>query len=184
MPLLLLLCYVAALGVLDLTAALAGRWTRCRAALDWPAPRLAAAAAVVLSVYVAAGLPQTLKRLHGNRAGNHEAGLWLAQRVKPGDLVLDDHTWSHYYAGLVFLENKPIPRALDHQARCYVVITRSNDPKVARLRDAWEKKWGYSNGTVVFHWPKTQAKEAARVVIYELPRLRLTPPVVLVKHGF
>lgn len=171
MPLIMLLCYLVMVGLLQL-----GDWI-----VRWhvvASLRLAPAtvAMVLLMIEIGCGLPQTLKKLHVNRAGNHAAGLWLAQRLEPGDLVLDDHDWSHYYAGQVFLEHHEPAVAAACRPTCYVVITRSHDPKVAKIRDRWERRLQFSKGKIVHHWPASKSAEEARIVIYALPRDPKTHP--------
>ncbi len=114
-------------------------------------------------------LPKAGERLHGNRVGNRAAGVWLAGNVAEGDVVVDDHAWSHYYAGLVFKEGKDPVLPPGYQPTCYVVITRSKDPDIARGRNAEERKLCQS-GKLVYHWPENRAVDHARVVIYAEPR--------------
>jgi Dolichyl-phosphate-mannose-protein mannosyltransferase len=182
MPLVLVLCYLVAVGFVELaTWALAWqqRWvSRLR-----DCQRLVPVTSLtMLAIFLACCLPLTLKRLHANRIGNHEAGQWLAQRVRPGDLVLDDHCWSHYYAGQVLLEHKVPPAPADYRPTCYVVMTRSQDPKVAAERKRWERWWKSSNAIIVHQWPATATVQQARVVIYALPRDPRTQPWTVAKN--
>lgn len=174
MSLIMLLCYPAMIGILELAAWFTA-W-RARAAESPTVRSTPFAAMTILAVCVAACAPKTLERLHGNRAGNHALGLWLRGQLHDGDLVLDDHDWSNYYAGQVFLEGKEPPARPDYQPKCYVVITRSNDPKVARIRDKWERKLQWSRGEIVQHWPLAKPASEARVVVYRLPRDPRTNP--------
>ncbi len=188
MPLILFLCYLVMIGLLQL-AAWAVHWqTRSFRTAAAPARKgdrtsefkrscpLFGPALTLLALEIASGLPHTLQRLHHNRAGNHAAGLWLAQQLQPGDLVLDDHDWSHYYAGQVFLERQEPAVAADCRPTCYVVITRSNDPKIAIKRKQWENKLHFSQSQIVYHWPTTNAVDDARIVIHALPRNAKTHP--------
>jgi hypothetical protein len=115
-------------------------------------------------------LPKTLQPLHANRAGNHLAGLWLAERLQFGDIVDDDHCWSHYYAGQVFEEGKDplLPRGA--QPTCYCVRTRSRDPEINQKRLEGEETLRQKDARLVWHWPANVTVENARVVIYALPR--------------
>ena len=118
-------------------------------------------------------LPKTLQPLHANRAGHHAAGLWLEQHVHPGDEVVDDHCWAHYYAGLVFQENlvfhenKIIPAKAD--AVCYTVISRAKDPNDDKGRGQIESNLRANGGQVVFTWPPERPLGAAKVVVYARP---------------
>jgi 4-amino-4-deoxy-L-arabinose transferase-like glycosyltransferase len=169
MPLTMLLCYLVMIGLAQL-----GNWLAQRSALASMGP--AAAAFALLALEIVCGLPHTAKRLHANRAGNHAAGLWLAERLQPGDLVLDDHDWSHYYAGQVFLERREPEVDANCRPTCYVVITRSNDPKVATIRKGWERRLQYSKSEIVYYWPIGRAEAEARIVIHALPRDPKTHP--------
>ncbi len=143
------------------------------------APRLAL---ILVLLFAVACLPKTLQPLHVHRAGHLAAGTWLAQRVQPGDIVEDDHCWSHYYAGLVFAENQTPAVPQGHQPQCYLVMTRSKDAEIGQARQLNEAKIRDAQGQVVYHWPQTKAVEAARVVVYALPVqqcgpfLRAPPP--------
>jgi hypothetical protein len=121
----------------------------------------------VMLLMIGVGLPKTLQPLHRNRGGHHAAGLWLAEQLRPGDIVDDDHCWAHYFAGQVFEEGKPAPKTAD--ARRYVVITRSRDSHVGLTRKQSEQEIRARGGTVVYHWPMRQPEEEARVVVYSLP---------------
>jgi hypothetical protein len=181
MPMVLVLCYLVAVGFVELA-----KW-----ALAWQErwfPRFGDCQRLVptvsltmLAIFLACCLPLTLKRMHANRIGNHEAGRWLAQRLRPGDLVLDDHCWSHYYAGQVLIEHKEPPAPPGYRPTCYVVMTRSQDPKVDAIRKIWEWRWKLSNASIVHHWPATASVQQARVVIYALPRDPRTQPWVIAK---
>jgi len=134
---------------------------------------LANPAAVTIAVVIVAlglGLPKTVQRLHGNRVGNHAAGLWLSDHLADGDLVLDDHCWSHYFAGLVFIEGKEpiLPTSL--QPTSYTVLTRSKDPEIGLKRYRNENDIRSSGGRLVYHWPENREPELARVVVYAQPR--------------
>jgi hypothetical protein len=184
MPLVLVLCYWVVIGFAELakwTLALQQRWFARWRDGQHLVPNMSL---TMLAVFLVCCLPLTLKRLHANRIGNHEAGKWLAQRLRPGDLVLDDHCWSHYYAGLVLLEHKEPPVARDYQPICYVVKTRSQDPKIDAIRKQWEQQLRLSNATatIVHHWPATATVQQARVVIYALPRDSRRQPWTIAKN--
>jgi hypothetical protein len=181
-PLALMISYPAALGVYEIVAGLlwvvglAGRERSPSRSINPPGARerrggrsLQVGVVALVLVVFAACLPRTLQRLHANRAGNHAAGMWIAQRLQPGDMVDDDHAWSHYYAGQVFVEGKDLPAAADYHPVCYVVMTRSRDADVAAKRIAKEQKL-QRRGGIVYHWPTDRAADQARVVVYAVPR--------------
>jgi hypothetical protein len=118
-------------------------------------------------------LPKTLLPLHANRAGNRAAGLWLAEHLRPGDSVDDDHCWSHFVSGQVFLEDqfrdgRPLVVAPGHKPITYVVITRSRDPEINDTRTERERQLRESHATIEYAWPENGPVEGARVVVYAL----------------
>lgn len=131
--------------------------------------------AVLFGAMIGICLPKALQPLHANRAGNRAAGEWLATHLRPGDIVDDDHCWSHFYAGQVFLEGKVVALPAEARPLSYVVRTRSRDPEIdenrrqdeAKLREARE---------IVYWWPQNADVEKARVVIYAGPRDPVTHP--------
>jgi 4-amino-4-deoxy-L-arabinose transferase-like glycosyltransferase len=140
---------------------------------DWPhrvpgilfARRTAVFSLAGLVLAMATCLPKTLQPLHGNRAGQHAAGLWLAKTVRAGDEVKDDHCWAHYFAGQVFIEGEPVPRTSG--ALCYTVISRSPENH-ARQED--EQRIAISGARMVYHWPEERPLDSAKVVVYAAPR--------------
>jgi transglutaminase-like putative cysteine protease len=101
--------------------------------------------------------------------GNYQAGLWLASKLTKGDLVEDDHAYSHFYAGQVFEEGKKPVLPKRFQPTCYVVVTRSKDADIDLNRKGTENEIK-QKGKLVYHWPETRPLEEARVVIYAQPR--------------
>jgi hypothetical protein len=177
MPLLMLFCFLAMQGTFVTVAGLLACATALRSSLTWPQWALPTAAFALLAVDLGCCLPQTLRRLHAERAPNRQAGLWLAARVKPGDLVLDDHAWSHFYAGQVFAEFKQTALAAEARPTCFVVMTRSHDPKVAEIRRQIERQLRLrKKSEIIFHWPRSAQVDEARVVIHALPRNPRTHP--------
>jgi Dolichyl-phosphate-mannose-protein mannosyltransferase len=124
---------------------------------------------ILMFALIAFCLPKATQRLHGNRVGNHEAGLWLAKQiVRDGNAnIVDDHAWSHFFSGLIFQEGREPAFARDHTSKCFVVTTRSRDPLVDSLRQSGKLA---KNAEVVFHWPEHDGIENARVVVYVQPR--------------
>jgi hypothetical protein len=110
-------------------------------------------------------LPKATQRLHGNRLANHAAGLWLADHLQDGDIILDDHAWSHFFSGSVFREGFEPMLPRDMQPNCYVVMTRSRDPLIDEKRQE-----GVLDKDAKVVWPAADQVERARVVIYLQPR--------------
>lgn len=130
----------------------------------WSMPTLLA------TVMLGLCMPKTLQRVHGNRAGNYRAGAWLRENVRDGDLVVDDHCWSHFYAGQVFLEGNEPEVPADYQPRCFVVMTRAKVRQANEAREAEEERLRAAGGRIVYHWPEEAHEERARVAVYEVPR--------------
>lgn len=177
MTLVMLFCFLVMQGFMDLGGWLLARIVGLRTGIAPVGLTIPGVAFGMLALLVACGLPQTLKRVHGNRVGNHQAGLWLASQVKPGDIVLDDHAWSHFYSGLLFVEGREPALTPDAQPTCFVVMTRSNDPTVGAQRRSLEEKFQiHDKSRIVYHWPTTAHVDQARIVIHALPRNRQTHP--------
>jgi hypothetical protein len=119
--------------------------------------------AILFVALIAFGLPKSMQRLHGNRSANHAAGLWLSEQLKEGDIILDDHSWSHFFAGQVFQEGQDPALPLGKQPKCYVVTTRSRDPLIDQQRQG---KVLAPDAKVVAVWPEHVGLEQARVVVY------------------
>jgi 4-amino-4-deoxy-L-arabinose transferase-like glycosyltransferase len=171
-------CYLLAAVLCDLPATLVGWWTwlrgRPRAEIS---PRWSVAFMVV---FVVLCFPRTFQPLHLNRLGHLLAGTWLAQHAQAGDVVEDDHCWAHFYAGKVFEEGRKPQVAPGYQPVCYIVVTRSRDPEIGRVRSLNEAKIRDAQGQIVYHWPEKTSAADARVVVYSLPRSASAPFV----HGY
>ncbi len=157
--------FFAAAGLCDLTDRLRQRWPAV------VGPRLGGGVSLValLVVLVLAGacLPRTLRKINASGAGNRAAGLWLAQQLKSGDAVQDEHIWSSFYAGRI----QPTPASFDPQAKKYVVFTRSKDRKVREQQALQEQELRSAHGEIVYCWPAPSAagqlpEQKARIVIY------------------
>lgn len=166
-PLVLLIGYPSVLGLYEIVCSLSSRLLPAKLPAALHGVKLGVV--TLLLVVALACLPRTVERLHANRAGNHAAGRWLAVRLQPGDIVDDDHAWSHYYAGQVFLEHDEPPAPPGYHPICYVVMTRSHDPEIAAKRQAKAKRL-QRRGHIVYHWPHDHAVDHARVVVYAVPR--------------
>jgi hypothetical protein len=123
---------------------------------------------------ISTALPRTLKPLHGNRAGHHAAGLWLAEHARPADVIEDSHCWAHYYAGRVFLEGQAVARPAGPVTR-YTVVGRGRERERdqgvpgSRMTEETLRRQG---GALVYHWPPGRPVERAEVVVYAAPLVR------------
>jgi hypothetical protein len=106
--------------------------------------------------------------LHYNRAGHREAGRWLAENARPGDVIIDPYCWAHYYAGWVFLEGKIPQVPPGFQPATFAVIEHSGNPhsrlpmlpRAAKVRDM---------GKLVFHCPLKRIKDNGEEIhIYKI----------------
>jgi hypothetical protein len=121
---------------------------------------------VLLLGLAISGLPKTLEPLHPNRAGFHAAGLWLADRIQPGDQILDPFCWVEYYAGQVH-EQVTHPAPLGRLR--YVVLGGSKNEH-ERLPTIPAARFYAAQGTLVYHWPTKPAKSRAEeVLVYQVP---------------
>jgi hypothetical protein len=169
LPLVMLGSYPCVIGLKDLLTRIASRGWFAPAAV----PRVCA---IVLILFVAACLPKTGQRLHGNRVPNHDAGRWLAERVRVGDVIVDEHKWSHYYSGLFFSEatDPVLPR--DFDPKCYTVVVRATDHVARDGREKLEESLQKANVRAAYHWPTNAPLDKARLVVYESPRNMQTHP--------
>jgi 4-amino-4-deoxy-L-arabinose transferase-like glycosyltransferase len=171
-------CYAAAAAVWELPGRLLCRYRR----QAWPPPegdaalssRMATAVSLgLLAVLLAVSLPKTFERLHGNRAGYHAAGVWLAEHATPWDAIDDDHCWAHYYAGGVFLENHIPPKPIDVTPTLYVVVGRREREHLPtpnlQKKPQDEETILAKGGQVVFAWPHANQPFDASVVVYAVP---------------
>jgi 4-amino-4-deoxy-L-arabinose transferase-like glycosyltransferase len=126
---------------------------------------------VLVAAFIGFCLPKSLQRLHGSRVGNHQAGLWLAGQLKDGDIILDDHAWSHYFSGLFFQEGLDPEINEEDRPTCFIVVTRSRDAE----QDG-QGKYVSADARVVFTWPNNSPPEQARIVVYAQPRDPRTHP--------
>ena len=107
-------------------------------------PHLPRVSFVLLLAFVGLCLPRTMQKLHASQAGNHMAGLWLAENAKKGDFIRDDKNVSRYYAGEMF-QHCPDPPP-GRVAQCYIVMTRSRDAKVQEKQQRDGKNCASSTG--------------------------------------
>jgi hypothetical protein len=123
---------------------------------------------LLLLALAATGLPKTLQPLHANRAGFRAAGLWLAANTAPSDLVTDPYSWTHYYAGRVFLEGTSPPVPPGHRPMEYLVFENSGNehPNLIGHRQVKERK---EAGTIVHKEFPRRRRDRCEVLIYAVP---------------
>jgi hypothetical protein len=173
-------CYAAAAAAWELPARLQA-WHKRQPWIDSalrPVPHsrtTMALAALLLAAMVASSMPKTLDTLHVNRAGHHAAGLWLARNANAADIIEDEHCWSHYYAGHVFLEHQPIIKPAGyHPVRFVVIGRRDRDLTLTwnRQPSVHEDNVVADGGHIVFHWPAHGSVAEAAVVVYAVRQPR------------
>jgi hypothetical protein len=162
--------FFGAAGLLDLPGKVVSYWPQAKQVFASQTWLLSAFSLALLLGFLGMCLPRTLQTVHGNRVGNRAAGLWLAQRWAKGDIILDDHGWSHYYSGLFFMEGENVVLHPQAQPTCYVVMTRSLDEEVGRKRQKTEDFIKASQGQIVYHWPEHTTDDKARIAVYAMPR--------------
>jgi hypothetical protein len=146
---------------------------RLRGGSHWwtgdPARASAVLGTVLLLGWIVAMLPKTLEPLHDNREGFRHAGMWLAEHSAPWDEIIDPYSWSHYYAGKVFFEERPIPVPPGITPGRYVVLELGNNEHVrlSQLREAVDLS---KQGQAVARWTARRGKEKVDVVVYAVPR--------------
>ncbi len=128
---------------------------------------------------IGALLPKTLEPLHVNRNGFRHAGIFIGQRAKPWDEVLDPYSWSHYYAGKVFQEGHKANRPDDAVPVKYVVLELSGreagDPDQPRqhtrlplVQEAMHEG-GRTGSQAIYRWTGKRNKEEVEVIVYQVP---------------
>jgi hypothetical protein len=123
---------------------------------------------LLIGAMLAVALPKTLEPLHANRSGFRDVGLWLAEHTAPSDPVIDPYFWSHFYAGRVFTEGKPLAAPPGHQPRRYVVLEKARSDHV-RLRLLPEAERLKEQGQLVYRWSGRRPNHRAEVLVYAVP---------------
>ena len=112
-------------------------------------------------------LPRTLARLHGNREGFREVGVWMAENTKPGDKIFDPLTWTSYHAGRVFVEGREdVPRS--DPTVCYVVLeqSKSTHDHLSYLMDPAKKL--AARGKVCHRLTVHRGRETAEIQVFRV----------------
>jgi hypothetical protein len=119
-----------------------------------------------LAGLIAAGAPALAKPLHGNRCGHKPVGLWLAAHVGPDDQIDDPFGWAEFYSGR--LAAVPPPK---NPARTFIVLETSENQH-SRLPGMTYAREKAKYGKVVHHWPEDKPREAAQILVYEVPGVK------------
>ncbi len=169
-------CYLVAAGVFDLPQRLAmlGR-SLLRRHSTLTSDVSSVWGWLLLAVLIGVGVPKAGQPLHAHRAGNREAGIWLQENLQPGDIVIDDHGWSHLYSGLFFQEDVDTVLPPDATPRAFVVVTRSRDLETVTDRQKQEEALK-SQASIARHWPPNEAVENAKVLVFVTARDPKTHP--------
>jgi hypothetical protein len=130
-----------------------------------------ARAPVILLAFVVLGcLPRTLQRLHYNRSGFRDTGLWLAQHTSYLDPIVDPYCWSHYYAGRVFIEGRDTAEDADpdHVPATYVILEEAHNPHPNLPEVATAEKLVKQPHEEVYRWKGYRGREYAEIAVYRL----------------
>jgi hypothetical protein len=123
---------------------------------------------LLLVSLTAATLYKNLEPLHANRRGFRDAGQWITEHTDSSDEVLDPYCWTHYYAGRVFQEGKPLIVPPGHERVCYVVVEESGNEH-PRLPTVGQAKQMAQTGLKVFECKARRKKEICDVCVYAVP---------------
>ena len=133
--------------------------------------------AILFALIFGICMPKATQRLHGNRVGNHVAGAWLADHLKIGDHVEDDHAWSHFFSGWFFNEGDEPPKLpADYVPTTYIVITPPREinfdmpESISFVSRIMTIERLTKTAKVEYVWPEHAELSKARVVIYSQPR--------------
>ncbi len=129
---------------------------------------------VLLLLVTAASLSNTMARLHGDRQGFKQAGLWLAKHAAPGEAIIDPYAWSSYYAGRVF---HPADPAVKTRTGWVVLEVSGNTHHHLDfyVNDAQEL---VKNGQPVKSFERQKKKHLGTVVVYRVEKAGLIEKVV------
>ncbi|MFM7149944.1 MAG: hypothetical protein ACKO23_08890, partial [Gemmataceae bacterium] len=117
-----------------------------------------------LLVLVAICVPKTAARLHGNRAGFRQAGVWLATHTQPNEEIFDPLAWTVYHSGRVFSD----PGLLQPRSNiCYVVMEKSSAEHAHLFYLLNLANDLISRGEVVYRKP---LRRGAEILIYRVNR--------------
>jgi hypothetical protein len=145
------------------------RWLRPLARLGGYLPAAAGPVwpTLLLAGFVALTLPKTLESLHANRSGFRDAGVWIAQHGHPWDEVIDPYSWTHYYAGRVFLEDQSPAPPVGQTKVCYVVLEVSGREHPHPRLDIQGAMRRAAAGHKVKEWTRKRNKETIDVIVYQ-----------------
>ncbi len=157
----LLGCQVAAAGLPVLAHTLGALVPRLR----WVGVRITAAS--LLMAVVASSLPFALKPMHSHREGHKYAGLWLAERIRDTDALVDPFCWTEWYAGRTLYRTSWNPTP---STSTYVIWENKSESPHSRLplyEQAKELK-NTPGARIVYHWPQNVPPEQAAIQVYRL----------------
>lgn len=163
LPLAYVGCLFAAAGLEALPRVLrrlpaVGRW------LGSPAVTYVVLAGVVISC-----VPRLVRPLHDERAGQKEAGQFLATQLDPGDTLIDPYEWAKFFSGRSVRNHPP---DLLHPAVAYAVL-RAKDLQAVpgSLLPQLDNARNIANdgrARVVFQWPPDAPPDAVKLRVYRL----------------
>jgi len=87
-----------------------------------------------LTILAVAGITAQAKAGHPSRWGYQAAGIWLAEKAKPGDAVLDTRGWASFVRGIPGYDYWHVRQALSDRNLHYVVV--GSDELKAKSRRA------------------------------------------------
>lgn len=118
-------------------------------------------------------LMKTTEPLHKDRAGFRAAGYWLAEHALAGDRIDDPFAWSNYYAGHVFVENRPDVglswAGPAHRPPVRYVVQEVSTNSHPHLRLEKEAELRAQGGRIEERWAVRRGKENAEVVVWSVP---------------
>lgn len=148
-------------------AVAAGGWLADRARPRLPSVPTGVMEIGVLAVVATAGLPDTLKPMHTNRAGHRTAGTWLAGRIQPGDWLVDPLCWAGYYAGRTLAGDD---RPISPTGPGYVILERSLGEHRLFIEATSQATDLARRGLPVYRCPlDSQRGRDAEVIVYRIP---------------
>jgi hypothetical protein len=121
----------------------------------------------LLIALVASSLPFALKPMHWHREGHKHAGLWLAERIRDTDALVDPFCWAEWFAGRTLYRTSWNPTP---STSTYVIWENKSDSPHSRLplyEQAKELK-NTPGARIVYHWPENVPPEQAAIHVYQL----------------
>jgi hypothetical protein len=146
------------------TVAVLSSWL-ARAISRWR-PNLSGSTVSLLVLLLLTTLPlsKTLARMHADRRGFKEAGLWLAKNAAPGETIIDPFAWAGYYAGRRY---QPDTQSVA-PGWCYIILERSDNdhPHLRYLLNHLDKI--VQDQAPVKSFPMARRRSPGSVVVYHV----------------